>query len=84
MISAVFLPNVERTLGCVGSDEVEIVDHKLQHGGLERVVQVGAPVAPSCERQDLKSRSIILRARPSCKIESSIWIDARFAEHRAA
>ena len=84
MIPALFLPDVERTLGCVGPDEVEIADHKLQHGGLERIVQVRPGVTPSHERQDLQRRSIILRARPSGEIEGSIWIDAGFAQHRPA
>src|SRR6185437_10373393 len=35
-------------------------------------------------REDLKRRSIALGARPPCKIEGSIWIDAGLSEHRAA
>ena len=84
MISGLFLPDVERMLGCVGPDEVEIADHKIQHGGLERIVQVRARVTPPRERQDLQRRSIILRARPSGEIEGSIWIDAGISQHRVA
>src|ERR1700722_714042 len=47
-------------------------------------IQVRARVAPSCEREDLQRRPIILGARPSGKIKSSIWIDTGFAEHCAA
>src|ERR1700722_15404576 len=84
MIPALFLPDVERTLGCVGLREIKIAHHKIQHRGLERVVQVRARVTPPRERQDLQRRSIVLRPRPLGEIEGSIWIDAGFTQHRLA
>src|ERR1700689_3655102 len=54
------------------------------HGGLKRVINVRLRVTPSCERQDLKRRSIVLGPRPSGKIEGSIWIDTGFTQHRPA
>ena len=84
MISGLLLPDVERMLGRARPDEVEIADHKLQHGGLERIVQIRARVTPPRQRQDLQRRSIILRARPSGEIERSIWIDAGISQNRVA
>ena len=55
MIPALFLPDVERTLGCVRPDEVEIADHEIQHGGLERFVQVRLRVTPPRKRKDLQA-----------------------------
>jgi len=51
---------------------------------LQVFIQFRVRVAPSCEREGLKRRTIVLGARPSGEIKSSIWIDSGFAEHRVA
>jgi hypothetical protein len=50
VISELFLPDVERALGGVGPDEVEIAGQEIPHSSPERVIKVRPRVMPSHER----------------------------------
>ena len=81
MIAEFLLPDVERTRLRARTDEVEIADHKLEHGGQEIFVQVRMRAAPPRERKDFKRWPVILGTRPTGEIERSVWVDAGLSQH---
>ena len=66
------------------TDEIQVANDKLQHGGSEGFVQGRLGVPPPLKRKHSKRRPIILGARPAGEVESSVRIDAGFRPRRIA